>query len=365
VKKLFLLSFLLTFSTFSRAADSTISRKLQGMAEALAQGYAAKRSGTGKESLAVLSFSSSESLAKTKAGFAVSELLTHFFVQRPDFTVVERNLLNKLEEEQKFQAMSADTATAVKIGKIIGAKLLVLGSVEKMSRAYQTSARLVRTETGEILATAFEELPVKDFEEEAKPYLNLVPERQAIGFYIAYQFGPHAKAGDNTTISNWVTWQTDYRPVDMDLAYFGGGIRYYPTRHAFIDVSYLMPAANPKAFDMNGHSVGFPGRWDSYAIRKGYLVRGFAGWSSNSFHSFRWEAAAGAVRYSLRHDSLIDMSKTLPCVRLGLKYFPQERFAMGVSFNQNIGTYEGKFKNGVTAFRLEGFSIEPSLSLYF
>ena len=127
MKKILFVSLLLFSSRLSHPAESPISRKLLEMTDALVQGYAAKKSGADKESLAVLRFSSSEALTKTKAGFAVSELLTHFFVQRPEYTVVERNLVNKLEEEQKFQAMTADTATAVKIGKIIGAKLLVLG----------------------------------------------------------------------------------------------------------------------------------------------------------------------------------------------------------------------------------------------
>ena len=105
MKKFILAALFAAIPIFSLAADSPIPRKLKGMTEALAQGYAAKKTGTEKESLAVLSFSSSEKLAKTKAGFAVSELLTDFFVQRPEFTIVERNLLNKVEDEQKFQAV--------------------------------------------------------------------------------------------------------------------------------------------------------------------------------------------------------------------------------------------------------------------
>ena len=105
MKRLLFISLVLAMPVITRAAESPISRKLQGMADALAQGYAAKKTGNEKEALAVMTFSSSEKLAKTKAGFAVSELLTHFFVQRPEFTIVERNLLNKVEDEQKFQAV--------------------------------------------------------------------------------------------------------------------------------------------------------------------------------------------------------------------------------------------------------------------
>jgi TolB-like protein len=340
--------------------ESTISRKLEGMADALVRGYSAGKAEYAKESLAVLSFSSSEKLAKTKAGFAVSELLTHFLVQKGEFTVVERNLVNKLEEEQKFQAMTGDTDTAVKIGKLIGAKLLVLGSVEKVGGAYQTNARLVRTETGEILATSFEELPAKAFEEEAKPYLNLVPERQAIGLTLDYQYGPWAKAGGES-IRNTSGTPMVFDPKNFTTTFVGGGLRYFPTNHLFIDGSYLVPASQPVMFTM---SWGVWNRNSPISLRKGYLARLLGGWASSG-QWVRWEGAAGAAIYKIVDDKFRDMSATRPCVQLGVKYYPQQRLALGLSLNQEFGSYEVGFAGATTAFRLQGFSIEPSLTLFF
>ena len=354
MKKWFSIFLLLGFPACSFAADSTISKKLQGMADALARGYVAKKSGNEKESLAVLSFSSSEKLTKTKVGFAVSELLTHFFVQRPEFTVVERNLLNKLEEEQKFQAMSADTATAVKIGKLIGAKLLVLGSVEKVGGAYQTNARLVRTETGEILATAYEELPAKDFEDEAKPYLNLVPERQAIGLYAAYQYRPKAKAGTPKSDQGGDL----YTPQNFTTAFYGVGMRYFPTSHVFFDIAGFTP-----------HTTAvFVSKYSDPLFTTSSMFRASAGLMFNLSNSLRCEADLGATKYGLvvhYGGYTVHAKSTQPFTHVGFEFRPQQRVALSLGLGYELGKIEGRYDVGGTAFTLSGISVEPSLALYF
>lgn len=374
-KKAFSVFLFLALPILSHAVESPISRKLQGMAESLVQGYAAKKTGTEKESLAVLSFSSSEKLTKTKVGFAVSELLTHFFVQRPEFTVVERNLLNKLEDEQKFQAMSADTATAVRIGKIIGAKLMVLGSVEKVGGAYQTNARLVRTETGEILAATFEELPAKDFEDEAKPYLNLVPERQAIGFYSAYQVRSKAKAKETLVkIDPAYSNTTTVTPKDFDSSFVGGGLRYFPHPHFLIDLSFLASASHPSVLSFRSQSVSPFGSISRYSseqnLRSGYQLRASVSWTSYLSNSVRWALGAGMTRYHLYvqgggSDLDVSLNSSHPFVLAGLEYRPQQRFGLGLAINQELTAIDGKYAPGGTAFRLSGLSVEPSLALYF
>ena len=61
--------------------------------------------------------------------------------------------------EQRLQLTGVvDTETAVQLGKILGAKTLLLGNVDKFGGKYHVTARLVETETGEVISVAYEEI---------------------------------------------------------------------------------------------------------------------------------------------------------------------------------------------------------------
>lgn len=359
--------FLLFFLPFPlAAADSVISQKLKHISESLAQAYNRTADPNVREPLAVLNFTAPEKLAKMKAGFAVSELLTHHFVQGGRFIVVERNLVNKLEDEQKFQAMSADTASAVKIGKMLGAKVMALGSIDKISGTYQVNARLVRTESGEILATAFEELPAKTFEEEARPYLSLLPEHQVIGFYGAYQVRPKTKARDIGNLNN----DLKTIPHDFNTAFVGVGLRYSPTRHSFIDAGYFTFIGHPLVFSTEDFiSPGNISRAETRFPSNHSFTRFLIGWDSSSA-GFHWEAGAGFTHYNIEVVSKVFIGAKVdtnhPFVRLGMEYRLQDRFSLGLAGNYEFGDIDAKYYYvSGTAFRMSGISLEPSLSLHF
>ncbi|MBI4051773.1 MAG: hypothetical protein HY400_04640, partial [Elusimicrobia bacterium] len=92
------------------------------------------------------------------------------------------------------------------------------------------------------IAAAFEDLPAKLFEEEAKPYLVLVPEEQAIGLYLAFGFGkgsfqnftPRILPGPSTFVT-----LGDNAPHFVTA---GIGVRYFPKRWFLVDLAWL-PAA--------------------------------------------------------------------------------------------------------------------------
>ena len=113
------------------------------------------------------------------AGQGVADMLITALVQSGTFNVVERKELNKVLAEQHLGQSGAVTPqTAPAVGKLLGADLLVLGSITELGTKDRTVSggatlfgakinsktaraavdiRLVNTTTGEIIAAATEE----------------------------------------------------------------------------------------------------------------------------------------------------------------------------------------------------------------
>ena len=103
--------------------------------------------------LAVLYFdyggndASLEALRKGLAQMLISDLSA-----TDGLRVVERERLQAILEEQKLaQTGKTDAATAARIGKLLGARYLVLGSYFDVLKAFRVDARLVDVETGQIV----------------------------------------------------------------------------------------------------------------------------------------------------------------------------------------------------------------------
>ena len=85
-------------------------------------------------------------------GSIVAEWLITSFVQSGRFEVVERSQLQKILEEQKL-ALAGFVAqdTAVKLGKVLGVKVIISGTLIKMGEAIEINSRLIDTQDGSII----------------------------------------------------------------------------------------------------------------------------------------------------------------------------------------------------------------------
>jgi TolB-like protein len=83
----------------------------------------------------------------------------------PGLKVIERSFIDKVLAEQNLQASKADLdpTSTVKVGKLLGASLIVAGAYQKASNAVRLTARFVKVETGEIVGTAKVDGPSSDF----------------------------------------------------------------------------------------------------------------------------------------------------------------------------------------------------------
>lgn len=101
----------------------------------------------------------------------VEQIMTTFY-NLNRFKLFERTQLEKILEEQKLGMTGIlDASTAAKIGKGIGVDAIVLGSVTRAGRNIAIDARLIDTETAEII-TAQDEISPKTTIQELKDMIH-------------------------------------------------------------------------------------------------------------------------------------------------------------------------------------------------
>jgi len=88
-------------------------------------------------------------------GAGAAETITTKLAGVPDLLAVERAQILKIIEEQNFQkADFADAKMAVKIGKLVGAERILVGTYAKSGKNMLFNVRVVDVETGVVLNTA-------------------------------------------------------------------------------------------------------------------------------------------------------------------------------------------------------------------
>jgi TolB-like protein len=90
-----------------------------------------------------------DALERGIAGMMISEL-----AQNPSARVVEREQVQRLLDEQNLGAQGrVDAQTAAKVGKLVGARYVILGNFIDFYGDFRVDVRLVNTETSEIVKT--------------------------------------------------------------------------------------------------------------------------------------------------------------------------------------------------------------------
>lgn len=105
-----------------------------------------------KIKIAVLDFQVEGKFNEADIGKIVAEWLTTGLVETGRFEVIERRLIKKIVEEQKFGASGMiDSTSAVRLGKVLGVGTVVAGTVMKLDDYVEINARLLNVETGSII----------------------------------------------------------------------------------------------------------------------------------------------------------------------------------------------------------------------
>lgn len=107
-----------------------------------------------KTKIAVLDFTLQGQGYETKdMGAIVAEWFITALVKEGRFDVVERALLQKIIAEQKLGITGVvDEASAAQLGRVLGVKTIISGSVLKLQNVLEVNARIIDVETGSIIA---------------------------------------------------------------------------------------------------------------------------------------------------------------------------------------------------------------------
>jgi TolB-like protein len=93
---------------------------------------------------------------KGSIGEAIRETVTSDLKDVPGIKVIERSNIDAVLAEQNLQSIKSDLdpLSTVRVGKLLGATLIVAGAYQKADKNVRLTARFVRVETGEIVGTA-------------------------------------------------------------------------------------------------------------------------------------------------------------------------------------------------------------------
>ena len=88
-------------------------------------------------------------------GKHIAEEMSTGLAKWGDFKIVERALINKVIAEQKYALSDFfDLSKAASLGKLVGAQGIVIGTITELEKSFQVNARIIETETGEVLSTS-------------------------------------------------------------------------------------------------------------------------------------------------------------------------------------------------------------------
>lgn len=343
------------------AAAAELDAKLRRTAEGFAADAAAKLPELAPAALAVFPFQADEKLAKKRVGVAVAELLTQKLLVLPRFRLVERARLDEVFREQKLALSGAiESETAARVGKTAGARLLAMGSVAQMGRNYQVSAKLVDSESSEIVSASIFEVPAETFDAEASRYLVLVPETQAVGLYLTGLTADGTSAAiPAQAVGARAVPGRDNHP---NLLRAGAGVRYFPAPRWAIDSVITFADLSPLDGFMIQDSakdflpeIGLSGLALSlFASRQAPLSRVFnlyAG-AGVDFYDLKKKEDSGGGPYNYAAGRDGRLRALTPAVRLALEWRPQPRF--GISAFASFALADTDFKLYYTSSAVPG-----------
>lgn len=127
---------------------------LDASVEELTAQITAGMTAVGKQRLAIFDFTTVEGEKMLLGALLREELIARFFTTR-HFTVVERRKIEEALTEQGFQASNVvDDTTAIRLGKVLGVDVIVIGTIADFGETYRVHGRLLAVETGEVFAIA-------------------------------------------------------------------------------------------------------------------------------------------------------------------------------------------------------------------
>jgi TolB-like protein len=135
-------------------------KSLDGYIDTLADQITQSLSEQQLSKIAVVEFPDIEGKPSALGKYLSEELTTRLF-KTGRFQLIERQLINKIMEEQKLSAMGlVDEKTARQIGSILGVDAITTGTITDLNTSVKINARLIASGTGSIFSVASIQVPM-------------------------------------------------------------------------------------------------------------------------------------------------------------------------------------------------------------
>lgn len=330
-------------------ADET-TQKISRLADNLIKSYAQKTQEP--TTLAVFPLTTDEALAKKRLGAAVSDILARNFFANKTFTLVERAEFDRILAEQKLHASGIiESETQVRLGKMMGAKTILLGNIQKVGGKYQVNTRLVSTESGEVTASAYEEFLVSAFQEDLK-----INTDETVGVSPFIDF----RANSNKTEAISSAYDTS-SPKAFNSILGGIGVFYKPAKHVMF------------TFDAFGGGTYFKTRTSNQAYFYELTLKGtafgaaYAGKFSEKLPYSLGGGFSAVAGYWKNMPLKKSNTVTVPYIRARIEYKPKQRFGIALALKYDLKKIEIKDRDGAhnTLVEFSQLAIQPAITLYF
>lgn len=149
----------------SEAAEARgLDARVRRLTDALARTLKRLPGDVRDQSFAVMPFAENGEESKSRQlGLVVSDLVVTNLARDHRVSLTERGQLRLIFEEQALGAMGAvDDKQAAQVGKLAGARALVVGEVDDLGDAFRVGARVVDAESGEVLGADEVKLPKEE-----------------------------------------------------------------------------------------------------------------------------------------------------------------------------------------------------------
>ncbi|MFC2091230.1 FlgO family outer membrane protein [Elusimicrobiota bacterium] len=145
------------------AQDDMLQLKIRELSLNIIESYKNLVDTNSKIRIAVLDFENISETAKSRnIGESLSEIMVTELINNSFFEIVERKQLKNILEELQLNLSDVfDGANSKKIGKLLGADALLLGSISEIEQFFHINIRIVDVEKSSALAAASSRIKIK------------------------------------------------------------------------------------------------------------------------------------------------------------------------------------------------------------
>ncbi len=150
----------------ARESETTVEEQQEGR-ETYESEFSIKLGRIQDQKLAVVGITSRTRTIEEETAAGVMVFIENAFVNVGKVRVVDRENIAKIVKEYEFQGSDlTDESTAVEIGKLSGADIIVIGSISYVGEIYYLNIKLISVETAEIIGSSIADaVSAKEFYE--------------------------------------------------------------------------------------------------------------------------------------------------------------------------------------------------------